>query len=60
MKQQIAENLAGCGITLNGSAAWDIQVLDERWYARIAHEGSLGHHYDTTLMAWYHYRAAAT
>ena len=42
MKERIVEQLASCGITLNGSAPWDIHVLDERWYDRVALEGSLG------------------
>jgi cyclopropane-fatty-acyl-phospholipid synthase len=42
MKAYIEDLFADCGITLNGSAPWDIQVLDERWYGRLAREGSLG------------------
>jgi cyclopropane-fatty-acyl-phospholipid synthase len=37
--QKIAES---AGITLNGPNPWDIQVNDERWYARVYRDKSLG------------------
>ena len=41
--QQTAERLLeGTGIAINGSNPWDIQVHDERLYARAFREGSLG------------------
>lgn len=41
--RQIAESLlSGTGIELNGPAPADIQVNDERFYARILRNGSLG------------------
>ena len=30
------------GISINGDAPWDIQVLDERTYQRVLSKGSLG------------------
>jgi cyclopropane-fatty-acyl-phospholipid synthase len=36
------EILARAGIEVGGSAPWDIQVHDERMYARILRDGSLG------------------
>ncbi len=38
----IREMLGHAGITVNGSNPWDIQVKDERWYARVWREKSLG------------------
>ena len=34
--------LAAAGITINGPNPWDIQVRDERFYARIFADGTLG------------------
>ncbi len=42
MREQIEQFLEGTGVTLNGSNPWDIQVKDERLYARILAEGTLG------------------
>ena len=36
------EMLARAGITVNGDAPWDLQVHDERLWARVMREGSLG------------------
>ena len=38
----IRDLAAEAGITINGDAPWDIQVLDERVYRRILTNGSLG------------------
>ncbi|HEX6902747.1 MAG TPA: cyclopropane fatty acyl phospholipid synthase [Thermoanaerobaculia bacterium] len=34
--------LAGSGITLDGSAPWDLRVRDERFFARVLRGGSVG------------------
>jgi cyclopropane-fatty-acyl-phospholipid synthase len=36
------EMLAGAGVTIGGSAPWDIQVHDPRLYARVLRDGNLG------------------
>ena len=36
------ELLAGAGITVGGDAPWDIQIHDERVYARVLRDGTLG------------------
>ncbi len=38
----LCELAAGAGVTINGDAPWDIQVLDARAYRRILAQGSLG------------------
>jgi cyclopropane-fatty-acyl-phospholipid synthase len=38
----LREMLAGAGVTIGGDAPWDIQVHDERLYARVLRDGSLG------------------
>jgi cyclopropane-fatty-acyl-phospholipid synthase len=40
--EMLREVLAGAGITVNGDAPWDIQVHDERVYARVLRHGTLG------------------
>lgn len=42
MKQIVAELLAEAGIEINGSAPWDIQVHDDRFFHRVAKSPSLG------------------
>ena len=41
-KRIIAQFLAEAGIRINGPNVWDIQVFDERFYARVLKSGSLG------------------
>ncbi len=41
-KNTALELLERCGITVNGSQPWDIQVHDERFYTRAMLNGSLG------------------
>ena len=41
-KEQAARLLAIAGVEINGGQPWDIQVHDERLYARVFAEGSLG------------------
>lgn len=41
-KHFIIDLLAQCGVEVNGSNPWDIQVHDERLYRRIMTQGSLG------------------
>ena len=41
-KRIIEQFLAEAGIRINGPNVWDIQVLDERFYARVLKSGSLG------------------
>ncbi len=41
-QQVIKEICAGVGIVINGPNPWDLQVRDERFYARALAEGSLG------------------
>jgi len=38
----VHEVFAGCGIEIGGSAPWDIQVRDERFYNMVLGKGSLG------------------
>jgi len=42
LKLRIDNLLEGTGITINGKNPWDIIVHDERFYARVIAEGSLG------------------
>ncbi len=42
LKSRIENLLEGTGITINGKNPWDITVHDERFYARVIAEGSLG------------------
>jgi cyclopropane-fatty-acyl-phospholipid synthase len=41
-KRTVQSILTQCGVTINGSASYDIQVHDERLYKRVLSEGSLG------------------
>jgi cyclopropane-fatty-acyl-phospholipid synthase len=41
-KRIVEQFLAEAGIRINGPNMWDIQVLDERFYARVLKSGSLG------------------
>jgi cyclopropane-fatty-acyl-phospholipid synthase len=38
----VRELLASAGITVGGDAPWDLQVHDERFYARVLRDGTLG------------------
>jgi len=40
--RMIQEMLARAGVSINGSNPWDIQVKDDRWYARVLREKNLG------------------
>ena len=42
LQQQAQRLLDPAGITINGSNPWDIQVHDERLYARVLRQGSIG------------------
>lgn len=42
LKERIESLLAGSGVALNGNNPWDIKVHDERLYARVISDGSLG------------------
>jgi len=42
LKQQAQRLLDPAGITINGTNPWDIQVHDERLYARVLRQGSIG------------------
>lgn len=43
MSKNIASQLLQkAGITINGNKPWDIQVYNEKLYARVLHEGALG------------------
>lgn len=41
-KAVVEKLLGGAGIAINGSAPWDIQVMNEGLYARVLKDGSLG------------------
>jgi len=41
-EDMLRSQLATAGVTINGSAPWDIQVLDPRLYARVIRDGTLG------------------
>jgi len=41
-KETVKELLAQAGITINGSEPYDIQVKDDRFYARVLREAELG------------------
>ncbi len=41
-EKTVRDLLALAGITLNGSQPYDLQVLDDRFYARVLREGELG------------------
>ena len=41
-KKIIEQLFLEAGITINGTDPWDIQVRDERLYARVLKDGSLG------------------
>jgi len=40
--QMVRDLLASAGVTVGGDAPWDIHVHDERLYARVLREGSIG------------------
>lgn len=42
MDQLIRKLADSAGITLNGPDPWDIQVKDDRWYARVGRDKNLG------------------
>ncbi|MDO8584101.1 MAG: class I SAM-dependent methyltransferase, partial [bacterium] len=42
LKDRVSQLLEGTGISINGSNPWDIRVMDERLYARVLAQGSLG------------------
>lgn len=39
---RVSNILAGSGVRLNGSEPWDLQIKDERLFARVLTEGTLG------------------
>jgi len=41
-RQMFADLLAAAGVTIDGPQPWDIQVRDERLYARVLRERNLG------------------
>ena len=41
-KDLIREILSFAGITIDGDKPWDIRIIDERFYSRVLHGGSLG------------------
>jgi cyclopropane-fatty-acyl-phospholipid synthase len=41
-RRTVEELLEGCGVQINGNRPWDIHVLNEDFYARVLHQGSLG------------------
>ena len=41
-KKKIADLLAQCGVQVNGSNPWDLQVHDERLFRRLLSKGSIG------------------
>lgn len=41
-EESVRELLAKAGITVNGSAPWDPQIRDQRLYARVLRDGTLG------------------
>ncbi len=42
LRNKVEELLSLAGVSVNGSRPWDIQVHDERLYARVMAQGSLG------------------
>lgn len=42
LKSRVASLLADCGVRIDGGAAHDIQIHDERFYAQVVTHGSLG------------------
>lgn len=42
LKKRLEHLLQGTGVGLNGAKPWDLQVLDERLYARVLAQGNLG------------------
>ncbi|MBB6612804.1 cyclopropane fatty acyl phospholipid synthase [Pontibacter sp. Tf4] len=42
LQQQVTAILATAGVTVNGTAPWDLQVHDNRFYKRVLTEGTLG------------------
>src|SRR5690242_6881393 len=42
LQKQVQTILTGTGIAINGSNPWDIRVHDERFFARVLAQGSLG------------------
>jgi cyclopropane-fatty-acyl-phospholipid synthase len=41
-RRTIEEILSPVGVTINGNASWDVRVHDERFFARVLAEGTLG------------------
>ena len=41
-KREVESFLSQAGVSVNGPAPWDIQVHDDRFYARALREGDLG------------------
>ncbi len=41
-KDLIGGILSSCGIAIDGDKPWDIRIMDERFYSRVLHDGSLG------------------
>src|SRR5690349_7452647 len=42
LKKIVEKILQPAGITINGNQPWDIQVNNEKFYARALHDGTLG------------------
>ncbi len=42
LKTRVQDLLEGTGVAIDGSNPWDVQVKDERFYARVIAEGSMG------------------
>jgi cyclopropane-fatty-acyl-phospholipid synthase len=42
LQQRLQDILATAGINVNGSAPWDLQVHDDRFYRRVLTQGTLG------------------
>lgn len=52
--KRLVQNLAGeIGITIDGSRPWDVQVRDDRFYARVVAGGSLGLG-ESYMDGWWH------
>ena len=42
LHDRVRDLFARAGVTIDGDRPWDIQVHDERFYARMLAQGSLG------------------
>lgn len=42
LQQRLNQLLEGTDVQINGTRPWDIQVHDDRFYARVLAQGSLG------------------